>query len=180
LAVSLAFIKDDSLQTPLQHVFILYASWVALALAIISTVASFRISNAGIERQLNRAHLYYLEKDEGAYPKRSPSYAVEWINYASGGLFVLGVVLTVAFVIFNFSETKLMSKISGDGPPRIDRGHEVPALQKVVVEPLEKGQTIPQMQQVIKPQTPAGLPAPAATPVTQSSSGSQSSSSTQK
>jgi hypothetical protein len=43
-------------------------------------------------------------------------------------------------------------------------------MQKVVIDPQKRGQSVPQMQQVTKPQSPAEKPAtsPAATPVTQS------------
>jgi hypothetical protein len=170
LALSLSFIKEIFPAGSITCRGLLYASWALLALAIISTVISFRVSNAAIEGQLGQAHRYYKERDESAFTKSKLSRSVDWLNNVSGGLFIFGVVLTVVFVILNFSEEKSMSNKSGGGPTRIDEGHSVPTMQKVVVEPLEKGQSVPQMQQVTKPQAPAAKPeaSPAATPATQS------------
>jgi hypothetical protein len=173
LALSLSFIKEILPAGSIAWTGLLYASWVLLASAIVSTVTSFRVSNAAIERQLEQAHRYYKEKDESAFTKSKLSRSVDWLNNISGGLFIFGVVLTVIFVILNFSEEKSMSNKSGSGPTRLDEGHTVPTLQKVV-EPLKKAQSVPQMQQVTKPQAPAAKPnSPTATPVAQSPGVSQ-------
>jgi hypothetical protein len=170
LALSLSFIKEILPAGSIVWRALLYTSWALLALAIICTVVSFRVSNAAIEGQLGQAYRYYKEKDEGAFAKSKLARLVDWLNNISGGLFVFGVVLTVVFVIVNFSEEKSMSNKSGSGPTRIDEGHIVPTMQKVVIDPQERGQSVPQMQQVTKPQSPAEKPAtsPAATPATQS------------
>lgn len=175
LALSLSFIKEILPAGSITWATLLYASWVLLALAIVSTVISFRVSNAAIERQLEQAQRYYGERDESAFTKSKLSRAVDWLNNVSGGLFTLGVVLTVIFVISNFSEEKSMSNKSGSEPTRLDEGHTVPPMQKVIVEPLKRGQPVPQMQQVTKPQAPPTMPdaSPAATPTTQSPSSSQ-------
>jgi len=170
LALSLSFIKEILPAGSIVWRALLYTSWALLALAIIFTVVSFRVSNAAIEGQLGQAYRYYKEKDEGAFAKSKLARLVDWLNNISGGLFIFGVVLTVVFVIVNFSEEKSMSNKSGNGPTRIDEGHIVPTMQKVVIDPQERGQSVPQMQQVTKPQSPAEKPAtsPAATPATQS------------
>ena len=158
LALSLSFIKEILPAGSITWTGLLYVSWVLLTLAIISTVISFRLSNAAIEAQLRQAHRYYKEKVESASTKSKLSRSVDWLNNVSGGLFIVGVILTVVFVILNFSEEKSMSSKSGSGPTRIDEGHTVPPMQKVVVEPLKKGQSVPQMQQVTKPTAPAAKP----------------------
>jgi hypothetical protein len=170
LALSLSFIKEILPAGSITWTGLLYASWVLLALAIISTVISFRVSNAAIEGQLGQAQRYYQEKDENAYTKSKLSRSVDWLNNVSGGLFIFGVVLTVVFVILNFTEEKSMSNKSGGGPTRIDEGHSIPTMQKVIVNPVKRGQSVPQMQQVTKPVAPAAKPAasPAATPATES------------
>jgi len=172
LALSLSFIKEIFPAGSITWTGLLYASWASLALAIISTVISFRLSNAAIEGQLGQAHRYYKEKDESALTKSILSRSVDWLNNVSGGLFIFGVLLTVAFVILNFSEGKSMSNKSGSGPTRIEKGQSVPTMQRVVVEPVNRGQSVPQLQQVSKPQAPAA--SPAATPATQSPGASQS------
>ena len=175
LALSLSFIKEILPAGSITWTGLLYASWVLLALAIISTVISFRVSNAAIEGQLAQTHRYYKEKDESAFTKSRLSRSVDWLNNVSGGLFIFGVVLTVVFVILNFSEEKSMSNKSGSGPTRLDEGHTVPPMQRVVSEPVKRGQSVPQMQQVTKPQAPITKPdaSPAATPATQSPGASQ-------
>lgn len=178
LALSLSFIKEILPDGSISWTGLLYTSWVSLALAIISTVISFRVSNAAIEGQLGQAHRYYKEKDEGALTKSKLSRSVDWLNNVSGGLFIFGVVLTVVFVILNFSEKKSMSNKSGSGPTRIDEGHTVPPMQKVVVGPLKKGQSVPQLQQVTKSQVPVATPtaspgAPSATSTAHSPGASQ-------
>jgi len=80
LALSLSFIKEILPAGSITWTGLLYASWALLALAIICTVFSFRLSNAAIEGQLAQAHRYYKEKDESAFTKSKLSRSVDWLT----------------------------------------------------------------------------------------------------
>lgn len=176
LALSLSFIKDILPIGSIAWTCLLYTSWVLLVLAIVTTIITFRVSNIAIDQRLEQIERYYINRDEGAFPKAILSGWVERLNAASGVLFICGVAFTVIFVILNFSEARNMDKSSNGGSTRVDEGHNVPTMQKVVVGTVTRGQPIPQIQQVIKPQVPAATPAtiPVVTPNTQSSNTSQS------
>ena len=163
LALSLTFIKDIVPHAQLWHAWLLYTSWGALATAIISTVASFRVSNGAIEAQLERAHQYYIERAEDAFKTTTIAKVVERLNIFSGLAFVVGVVLTTLFVMSNFTGANSMINASqgGGGPTRIDEGHIVPPTQKVPGDLVKKGQPIPELQKVPQPQAPPIDPAPA-------------------
>jgi hypothetical protein len=161
LALSLTFLKDLHVAGPMQAVWALYLSWITFALAIVSTLVSFRVSDWAISKQLEQLHAYYLEHKEEAYPDRSRARWVESLNAGSGILFVAGVALTVAFVSLNFSEAVGMNKSSGTG--REDFAHVPPVAQKVVTPiELRRGHTIPQAPKVVPPQRPASPAQPPA------------------
>ena len=144
-----------------------YASWIVLALAIIATVLSFRISDAAINGQLQQIDRYYHERDERSLVKSKLAHSVDWFNNTSGALFVLGVILTVVFVIFNFSEAKSMSKTL------INEGQTIPTMQKLSDNLVKKGQSIPQVQKVPQPQSPPAAPAQPATSAGQTAATTQ-------
>jgi hypothetical protein len=54
LALSVTFIKDLLPSSPINHVWLLYGSWIVLTAAIIGTVLSFRISDAALAKQLDQ------------------------------------------------------------------------------------------------------------------------------
>ena len=149
LGLSLTFIKD-LLPASRQPVWttLLYWSWGLLTAAIIITVVSFLLSSAAINQALNQITEYYLNGNEGAFARTKLSWAVDASNYISGGLFVAGVLVTVLFVSINFSEVRSM-KASKTDTVNLSGGHAVPNMQRVATGDLKRGQTIPQMQQVI-------------------------------
>jgi hypothetical protein len=66
LALSVTFIKDLLPSSPINHVWLLYGSWIVLTAAIIGTVLSFRISDAALAKQLDQIDRYYAHKDDTA------------------------------------------------------------------------------------------------------------------
>jgi hypothetical protein len=80
LALSLTFIKDLVSPGTIRVTGLLYASWIVLTAAIISTVLSFRVSNIAIEGQLAQAERYYHGRDENALSKGMLSRSVEWLK----------------------------------------------------------------------------------------------------
>lgn len=71
LALSLTFIKDVLGAGPVRDVWTLYASWMVFAAAIICTVASFRVSDAALNVQVDLIERYYQGRDEAAAGRSS-------------------------------------------------------------------------------------------------------------
>jgi hypothetical protein len=156
LGISLAFIKDFAGDTPLGCTWLLVVSWGAFGFAIIAAVASFQVGNKAIEIQLERAERYYIQRDETAHSKTRFAQWVDYVNWASGSLFVLGVFLTIVFVSINLHllESHSVSRISKSGPTHAHDAQPISNMTKV-----ERAQPITSMPKV--PQAPAPTPAPA-------------------
>lgn len=110
LALSLSFIKEIVPVGLIEWSSLLYASWVALTVAVLATVISFRVSEAALDDALDRTYRYYILRDESAFAPGALSAWVGRLNNASAGLFCLGVILTVIFAGVNFSETAHVTK----------------------------------------------------------------------
>lgn len=148
LGLSLAFVSDVVPFKQAVWLSCLYMSWAALALAVITTVVSFRISDSAIKHELELAHRYYLERDEEAFVRSTRAALTEWINALAGGFFILGVVLTIVFVVLNARGQAM----SDEGKPGSNSlaydGQTITTMQKVMVSDLTKGQTVAPMQQI--------------------------------
>ncbi|HVN94987.1 MAG TPA: hypothetical protein VMT62_01025 [Syntrophorhabdaceae bacterium] len=102
LAISLAFIKDIVPLDKSQCLFLLKASWWVFGLSIVSTLLSYILSHFAIKRQLRYAEKYYLDKKERYLRKKNrPKTWTEFLNWASGVLFIAGIVTTICFVSLN-------------------------------------------------------------------------------
>ncbi len=102
LGASLAFIKEVVPLDRAEYIPLLKLSWWLFGAAIIFTLASFAVSQLAIKRQLLYVDKYYLESKEEYFNKENqPALWTEYINYASGVLFILGIVATVSFVSLN-------------------------------------------------------------------------------
>jgi hypothetical protein len=100
LAASIAFIKPAAGAPGIGHAAILAWSWVALSAAIASTMLSFLLSQVAVDRQLDFATKYYLQRQDDAL--NSPNRPAEWtvrLNWCAGITFGIGVVLTVWFAV---------------------------------------------------------------------------------
>jgi hypothetical protein len=145
LAFSLAFLKDFLPITKAACGWLLYSSWGLFTLSIIITIISYITSQLGIKRQLAKAKRYYLDKEEKAFYERNIFEPLtEWLNYASGLIFVMAVVATTLFVSIN-----------------LERATKMAEQKNIVVfknEPqgeLYKAAPIPTMQQIARPEQPA-------------------------
>lgn len=146
LAISLAFIKDIVPLANSQYVVLLIISWCAFGASIVSTLVSFALSQVAIKRQLDYAEKYYLEeKEEYLSKKNCPAILTEFVNYASGILFIAGIATTICFVSINIKGGISMTK---DTNKPITEGATVPNLQKVKKVTVQKGATIPNLQPV--------------------------------
>ena len=70
LALSLGFLKDFVSLNTANLVWSLYSSWFLFVSCIIITVASYLISQIGIEKQLKLAKRYYLDSDDTALEEK--------------------------------------------------------------------------------------------------------------
>jgi hypothetical protein len=171
LGLSLAFLKDIVPTQQAEWHSLLYASWIVLTGAVLTTIVSFWVSQRGMDVQLEKAEDYYLRDVQAALTKSGIARVTEWINAASGVLFILGVILTVAFVILNFQRSlKMGSEKKIDQVP-LRESASIPRMQEV---PLTKAATIPNLQKVPQAQQPQSPPAqstPANSPAGSTQSG---------
>jgi len=156
LGLSLAFLKHLVPIQPAEWLWLLYGSWLALAGAVLVTIISFLVSQRGIDAQLKKAEDYYLRDDQTALNKTGIAKLTEWINASSGVLFLLGVLLTTAFVIVNFERSLKMSDEKKTSQVQLTKGATIPKMQQVSEK---KGAPIPNLQQVPPSQQPQNQPA---------------------
>jgi hypothetical protein len=107
LGVSLAFIKDI---VPLGHaiwISLLLISWVAFGLCIVTTVVSFLFSTAALKRHRDLLDEMYKTKNRELEKNQTSGWSIAvWIcTRLALTLFLLGLVLTVVFVIKNVSSS---------------------------------------------------------------------------
>jgi hypothetical protein len=172
LALSLAFIKDIVPIERALYIYLIKISWYFLSTAIIGTILSFILSQIAITRELEYAKKYYLEgKDEYYNKLNMPAKITNILNYFSGLIFIIAILLTVLFVSLNLGGGE---KMSGK-KTIVTGGATIPSMQKIVTSgPAKKGATIPGMQPIQQPQGSGQQSG------SQGSSGSQSSSNTGK
>ncbi len=153
LALSLGFLKDF---VPMQNAIcpsFLYFSWAFFVLAIVTTMASFLISQLGIDEQIKRIHRYYIEGDISAINENNKySDWTKYSAYAAGGTFLIALILTTVFVAININRETNMS----NGNSLINKGASIHQIPKP-----NGGAAIPNIQPTTstKP-TPSPTPTP--------------------
>lgn len=147
LGVSLVFIKDIVPLNQAQNIHIISISWWFLMMSIATTLFSFVASQLGINRQLAYAEKYYLKYQDKYLTKTNwPARFTDYLNYLSGILFVISILLTVIFVSSNLpKENSSMPKKTSI---YIQDGAPVPTMQKAPSITGTKGAPIPSMQPV--------------------------------
>lgn len=102
LGLSMSFIKD--VVATLSWPVLLYLSWLLFCAAIVLTLISFLQSQKSMDLQHKDAEDYYLRCQNDAISRPNPySERIKRMNNWSCWTFVLGIVSTVIFVIFNLS-----------------------------------------------------------------------------
>jgi len=102
LGVSLAFLKDILQLQNTSQPWLLILSWWLFASAIISTLISFRTSQAAITRQFAiLLDLYYHRRDGADKKKNRLAKATLVFNILSGIFFVSGIICSIVFVSLN-------------------------------------------------------------------------------
>lgn len=149
LGFSFAFLKDFVSIDQAEWLCFLHGSWIALTAAVLTTILSFWVGQYAINVQLKRAEDYYLNNKPEALSKSLAARWTDWLNWAAGGFFILGITFTTVFVIVNFERSgKMSQKQTGDGAP-------IPNLQVAPVE--KKSAPIPNLQPVPE-RPPQGQP----------------------
>lgn len=102
LALSVGFLKD---LVPIQGAAVpwtLYWSWAFFTAATCATIISFLVSGQALEAQKSRAYAYYMQGDDDALGRGNAwDRGTKLLNYASGGSFLLAMVLSVVFISIN-------------------------------------------------------------------------------
>jgi len=150
LAITLTLYDKILPKEGVELVFLLYASWILFAVAIISTIASFQISQKGLSIQENIAEKYYIEKDEKAF--NSNNWAANLTtkaNIISGVDFMLAISSFVALGLVNFNKQQYGNKevvtTMNDKKSKtvaINEGASTPKMQKVNTDRGKAGATI--------------------------------------
>ena len=151
LAVTLTLYDKILPKEGVDAVFLLYTSWVLFAVAIISTIVSFQISQKGLSIQESIAEKYYIDREEKAFDSNNwaASLTVK-INILSGIAFIIAILSFVALGVVNFDRepttdeevVKIMSD-KEEKTVQIDEGASTPKMQKVNTGREKAGATIP-------------------------------------
>jgi len=122
LGLSLAFIKDIVPLKDAVWIALLFTSWIAFALCIVSTVASFLLSVKANKQQLGYIDEYYIHRNDLALDKHKSSRYVKWLERCTWVgiiLFVAGLFCTIIFACENVARLR-MNENKGKSPLRID------------------------------------------------------------
>jgi len=110
LGLSIAFIKDI---VPLQHatwLTLLYVSWVAFGLCILTTVVSFEVAIKTQNEHLETCWKFYVDRDDSFRDKQGKhSKRLKWCTIIAGTLFVLALACTIVFAVENVGRYSKMS-----------------------------------------------------------------------
>lgn len=102
LGLSLTFLRDMVSIEKVQQLSLLIWSWRFFGGAIILTILSFMFSQWGINKQLQYAEEYYLNRKDEYLKKVNPCAKVtNCLNICSGISFILAIIFTVCFVSAN-------------------------------------------------------------------------------
>jgi hypothetical protein len=138
LGLSLAFIKDVVSLPDAIHLSLLFYSWALFGSAILLTLVSFIASQKAFRHAQTIAYDYYInEKYEVLEQRQWPMLVTRYLTYASGGCFVIALVLTLVFVISNVNNSgvRIKKAISDSG------GHHMSddLSRKITDVPLREG-----------------------------------------
>src|SRR6266478_3647165 len=145
LGLSLAFIKDI---VPLGRTIwipCLFVSWIAFALCILVTMASFQVSIRALTESLSYAKAYYLDGEKDALDKHLKTFccrAVDWCTWTASVLFLAGVACTIVFVSVNVMEAKQMHK---EEAPKVVTSDLLKTIKPPAMTPLTEGAKPPAM-----------------------------------
>lgn|ERR1700687_26999 len=163
LGLSIAFIKDIVPLHLAMWLVLLYASWIAFGLCILTTVISFHVAIAAQREHLGYCWTFYVGRDDSYQDKRG-KYA-KWLKrctIVAAILFVLALACTITFAVANIGRYSKMSDESAIR--RLLEGRPPMSLTPVPETPGEtRGRPATEMTP-IPPTQPPAQPPPASTP----------------
>lgn len=99
LGISFAFVRDIIADKPPVNLWLLIAAWVCWGLCVTSTLVSYYTSHKGLRSAIKRVDDGTVcEKPIGRF-----DIVTSGLNIASGGLFVVGLILIAWFVSTNLA-----------------------------------------------------------------------------
>ena len=110
LGLSIAFIKDILPLHLATWLVLLYISWIAFGLCILTTVISFQVAIVAQREHLGYCWNFYVGRDDSYQNMRGP-YS-KWLTRCTiiaGSLFVLALACTITFAIANVERYAAMS-----------------------------------------------------------------------
>jgi hypothetical protein len=150
LALSIAFLKDIVPFSTATSLWLLFSSWGAFVLAIVSTIVAYMAAQRDIPGQLKAADRYYLQDDEAAaIERRTAQRVANSLTDASGFLFIAGALASVVFVGLNVERGAALS--TRDIRPDSARAISAPQLIPMPTQPAAQNPIEPSPQ----PQPPA-------------------------
>jgi hypothetical protein len=189
IALSITFVEKIAPSPSVP--WLLYGAWSCFGLAVLSVVASFLFIQEAFQNEIDSVDAKWdalLAAEAAAATGATPPDAVPQaaqpnryttqtrnLNFASGGLFVSGIVFFVLFGAFNWPAKEETSKITGT-PIKIEiTGEVMPGKMNVVTTSggsvqIQKGATATSAMLTTAPQPPAPTAAPASTPTASSTS----------
>lgn len=157
LGLSIAFIKDI---VPLQQATwlpLLYVSWLAFGLCILTTVVSFQVAIATQREHLDNCWKFYVDRDDSFRDRQGKnSKRLKWCTIIAGSLFVLALACTIVFAVENVGRYSKMPENQ-----RLQEGRAPVSLTPV---PDESRGRAPVAPTPVPNQAPATQQPPATTP----------------
>ncbi len=155
LVVSLTLVADVAPAGGPVSFWLLYVSWSALTLSIISVLSSFAIGQRALETRLDDAYQYYcLKKPEYLNRQSRPGRIISTLNKVSPLLFVIGLFGIVGFGAINLRREAIFMEKQGKEKMLLEdlRGAaDVPRMRAIPTD-TEKAAPVPSMQELPKPQ----------------------------
>ena len=117
LGLSIAFIKDIAGLQNAVWLWLLYSSWAAFAVCILTTLISFQIAIKTQEELLVNCGKYYLDDKKEYRDKRGGfSKALTACTIAAGAFFILALIFTITFAVRNIEVSKMTKLQEGRAP----------------------------------------------------------------
>lgn len=163
LALSIGFLKDFVPIVSASASWTLYTSWALFTTATCATITSFLVSSKALDWQKHQAHAYYIDGVEDALHRTNPwDRTTRFLNYGSGVAFLAAMIISVVFISVNLEKGSAMKATNNTSANNSGDNSEL----------LNKGLTVPTMQQVSRPpaQPAPGHTTPAPAPPNSTSS----------
>ncbi len=136
LALSLTFLKLIVPVDKADYLWLLKTSWICFLLAIIFSLGAFIISNKAINRQLQIAEDYYVNRKASAFNQQNWfSIINNWLNNFVGLNFVFAITTVVIFVILNLKQG---DPSMGDENSKITTSTLVPGLESAETPKMQR------------------------------------------